>query len=282
MSPFWVCDYDTIPFLIAVCLPKAEGGLGLRWFSEWNTTLNLKLVWWLFSGGGSLWVDWHRYHHLQGLGDASVSKFWTSQELVSDSWNWKCLLRLRPLAERFLRCNIGNGLTARFWTDNWTPFGPLLIHIGAAGPNRLRIPMEASVADATQGISWGLPVSPLCCLCSGAPETRDHLLLGCSFSKALWSSVQSRFRLHSLIFLNWAELLLWIRRSSTSAPSTLRKLVAHSVVYATWKQRNNMLHNSHHLDPASVFKIIDRKIINSINARRHKKKFRNLMSFWLI
>ncbi|KAL9830076.1 putative reverse transcriptase zinc-binding domain-containing protein [Arabidopsis thaliana] len=307
MSPFWVCDYDTIPFLIA----------GLRWFSEWNTTLNLKLVWRLFSGGGSLWVDWHRYHHLQGLGDASVSKFWTSQELVSDSWNWKCLLRLRPLAERFLRCNIGNGLTARFWTDNWTPFGPLLIHIGAAGPNMLRIPIEASalrqreekkdwaasiwfkgstprnafhmwishldrLPTRTRLLAWGLPVSPLCCLCSGAPETMDHLLLGCSFSKALWSSVQSRLRLHSLIFLNWAELLLWIRRSSTSAPFTLRKLVAHSVVYATWKQRNNMLHNSHHLDPASVFKIIDRKIINSINARRHKKKFRNLMSFWLI
>jgi len=59
-------------------------------------------------------VDWHRYHHLQGLGDASVSNFWTSQELVSDSWNWKCLMRLRPLVERFLRCNIGNGLLLGF------------------------------------------------------------------------------------------------------------------------------------------------------------------------
>ncbi|KAL9285813.1 hypothetical protein AtEden1_Chr4g0278461 [Arabidopsis thaliana] len=36
------------------------------------------------------------------------------------------------------------------------------------------------------------------------------------------------------------------------------------------------------MDPASVFKIIDREIINSIDARRHKKNFHNPMSFWLI
>ncbi|KAL9816535.1 hypothetical protein AtNW77_Chr4g0278681 [Arabidopsis thaliana] len=232
------------------------------------------LVWRLFFGGGSLWVDWHRYHHLQGLGDASVSNFWTSQELVSDSWNWKCLMRLRPLVERFLRCNIGNGLLL--------------------GSNRLRILIGASVVDATEGISWSMYLTRSPQLqslkshldnipfhlhlnvsdeyhwivnnvdCNGFSSSKtwqalrqweekkdsaasiwfkgstprnafhmwifhfdrlrtrtqllawvflDKLLLGCSFSRALWSLVQSRLRLHSLIFLNWAELLSWIRRS---------------------------------------------------------------------
>lgn len=39
-----------------VCLPKAEGGLGLRDLSLWNKTLCLKLVWLLFSENESLWA----------------------------------------------------------------------------------------------------------------------------------------------------------------------------------------------------------------------------------
>lgn len=36
-----------------LCQPKAEGGLGLRNFSLWNKTLNLKLIWLLFSKSDS-------------------------------------------------------------------------------------------------------------------------------------------------------------------------------------------------------------------------------------
>lgn len=37
-----------------VCLPKNEGGLGLRRFREWNTTLCLRFIWLLFS-------EWNHY-----------------------------------------------------------------------------------------------------------------------------------------------------------------------------------------------------------------------------
>lgn len=47
------------------CLPKKEGGLGLRRFSVWNRTLCLCFVWLLFSDSHSLWVAWHRKHHLE-------------------------------------------------------------------------------------------------------------------------------------------------------------------------------------------------------------------------
>lgn len=95
-----------------VCLPKSEGGLGLRRFSEWNTSLSLKFILLLFSKSGSLWVAWHRHHHL-----SSLSSFWFLQERVNDTWNWKSLLRLKPFAEKFLKYSIGNGATASFWGD---------------------------------------------------------------------------------------------------------------------------------------------------------------------
>ena len=54
-----------------VCLPKAEGGLGLRSLTAWNTTLCLRYIWLLFSEKVSLWSSWHRFHSL------SHNSFWT-------------------------------------------------------------------------------------------------------------------------------------------------------------------------------------------------------------
>ena len=77
----------------SVCLPKSEGGLDLRRYANWNTTLLLRLIWLLFAGGGSLWVAWHKRHHCP-----TSHSFWSQTESQTHSWNWKCVLRLRTLA----------------------------------------------------------------------------------------------------------------------------------------------------------------------------------------
>lgn len=41
-----------------VCLPKQEGGLGLRPLKEVNTVHSLKLIWRILSSRSSLWVRW--------------------------------------------------------------------------------------------------------------------------------------------------------------------------------------------------------------------------------
>lgn len=132
-----------------VCLPKVEGGLGLRSFSDWNKTLCLRLIWLLFSKSGSLWVAWQRHHHKL----SSVS-FWNIQSKNSDSWFWKCLLKLRPLARQFITCRVGKGTDVWFWHDNWTPLGPLMNFLGENGPRNLRIHIDAKVADACNEEGW--------------------------------------------------------------------------------------------------------------------------------
>ena len=62
-----------------VCLPKDEGGLGLRSFAVWNQVLCLKFIWLLLSRSPSLWVDWHWHTHL-----AEVS-FWKLEPSANDS-----------------------------------------------------------------------------------------------------------------------------------------------------------------------------------------------------
>ncbi|KAG7588504.1 Zinc finger CCHC-type superfamily [Arabidopsis suecica] len=90
----------------SVCLPKDEGGLGLRRYAVWNKAL---------------------------------------------------CLRLRPLAERFLRSKVGNGIKTSFWFDFWTPLGPLIKLLGSNGPRDLRIPLNCCVASACSGAGWSLP-----------------------------------------------------------------------------------------------------------------------------
>ncbi|XP_022553625.1 uncharacterized protein LOC111203822 [Brassica napus] len=99
----------------------------------------------------SLWADWHRNTHLQD------KSFWSIEPSQSDSWAWKRLLKLRPLALQFCKTSIGNGLSASFWFDVWSPLGELINYIGDSGPRALRIRRDAVVVDAIHGSSWSLP-----------------------------------------------------------------------------------------------------------------------------
>ena len=135
-----------------VCLPKDEGGIGLRNFKLWNITLLLRLAWLLFSGSSSLWVAWHRHHNCP-----TSYSFWTQTESPLMSWNWRCILRLRDLISRFLIVEVHCGLNTSFWYDRWTPLGPLINVFGTNGTRNLRIHIDASVADAYGVQGWRLP-----------------------------------------------------------------------------------------------------------------------------
>lgn len=66
-------------------------------------------------------------------------------------------MALRPMAKGLISCEIGNGKQASFWLDNWTTHGPLIDFIGPSGPNRLGIPITATVVYATNSAGWRLP-----------------------------------------------------------------------------------------------------------------------------
>ncbi|WZY76441.1 hypothetical protein YC2023_022825 [Brassica napus] len=133
------------------CLPKQEGGLGLRRYETWNKTLCLRLIWLLFAEGGSLWVAWHKHHHL------NCQSFWELTGHARDSWHWKSLLKLRQLARPYIVCTVQNGRSASFWFDQWTPLGALIDALGPTGPRTLRIPLQATVSEATSDDFWNLP-----------------------------------------------------------------------------------------------------------------------------
>lgn len=131
-------------------------------------------------------------------------------------------------------------------------------------------------------LSWGMPVSPSCCICSNRPESRDHLMLSCSYVLILWAEVRVRLQCTVPTFNTWSELMEWTCLSTVGAPSVLKMLVTQALVYSVWRQRNNMLHNQSLSPPLVEFKDFNMQVINSINAQRNKKKFKDLMCRWLL
>lgn len=132
----------------SVCLPLSEGGLGLRDLSTWNETLALKLIWLLHCENKSLWASWTKRNRLKG---ASI---WSFDEEKQQSWIWKSILRLRPLAERFLKCEVGNGYLASFWFDHWLPLGPLIKFFGPNGPQHIGVPLNATIRESCPSEGW--------------------------------------------------------------------------------------------------------------------------------
>ncbi|XP_048594252.1 uncharacterized protein LOC125577188 [Brassica napus] len=129
--------------------------------------------------------------------------------------------------------------------------------------------------------SWGLQIPTTCCLCSSEPETRDHLMLTCQFSREVWKLALGNLNPPVQLFRDWNELLSWIRMSSKLSPSILRKLATQATIFHLWKQRNNAYHNSCVVLPLVISKMIYRDVKNTILARRNRKQFRTLLSLWI-
>lgn len=125
----------------------------MRNFSLWNKTLNLKLIWLLFSKSDSLWVAWMHNHYLR------QGSFWNAPIRTASFWIWKTMLSLRPLARRFLWCDVSDGQSSSFWFDHWLDLGPLIDVVGQDGPQLMGIPIESRVSDAGTSRGWRLPPS---------------------------------------------------------------------------------------------------------------------------
>lgn len=136
-----------------VCLPKKEGGLGLKRLEDWNNTCLARLVWCIFAVTESLWIAWVNRYHLKN------ESFWTVKIQQGISWTWRKLLRLRDKCRAFIKYQVGNGNKIFMWHDNWHPLGPLLLKF----PHRLiydtASSTQAKLSSVIAGSSWSWPAA---------------------------------------------------------------------------------------------------------------------------
>ncbi|GKB24098.1 putative reverse transcriptase domain, reverse transcriptase zinc-binding domain protein [Tanacetum coccineum] len=78
-----------------ICLPKKEGGLGLRSLEVFNLSLMTTQIWNIVSNKESLWVCWINTYKLRGR------TIWDVQPKANMSYGWRKLLQLREHVKPF-------------------------------------------------------------------------------------------------------------------------------------------------------------------------------------
>ena len=82
----------------SVCLPKEEGGLGIKSVECWNQAAMIKHLWSICSNvGNSIWVSWVYSTLLKGR------SIWEVKCLGDCSWSWRKILGLRGLVQ--IKCS---------------------------------------------------------------------------------------------------------------------------------------------------------------------------------
>jgi hypothetical protein len=107
-----------------ICLPKKEGGLGLKNLDVWNVSSMMRHIWSLFARSGSIWVAWVHAYLLKG------KSFWSVSIPQNCSWCWRKLLKMRNLARGFLKFEVGDGRNIHLWFDHWHPLRVLFDKFG--------------------------------------------------------------------------------------------------------------------------------------------------------
>ncbi|GKD36615.1 integrase, catalytic region, zinc finger, CCHC-type containing protein [Tanacetum coccineum] len=88
----------------SVCMPKHEGGLGIRRIEDFNIALMATHIWSIFTHRESLWVKWVYTYKLKGR------SFWDVPCRSDASWGWHKLLQIRSTIRPFIWHKINNAL----------------------------------------------------------------------------------------------------------------------------------------------------------------------------
>ena len=137
----------------SVCLPKEEGGLGLRHVKDSNDANVMKHIWNLFNRKDSLQVAWVRRLYLR------QGSLWCAKVPSNCSWSWRKILQLSDRIRPFIKHKVGNGTRTFLWHDLWNPVGPLLPYYGERIIYDSAIHSNAHVAEVIGDGRWNWPIA---------------------------------------------------------------------------------------------------------------------------
>ncbi|XP_021970148.1 uncharacterized protein LOC110865195 [Helianthus annuus] len=135
----------------SICVPKYEGGLGIRRVGDVNKALMASHAWSILNKRDSLWVAWIYSYRLKH------HNFWTCREGSNCSWSWRKLLHIRPLLRSHIWSKLGNGNDTSAWYDLWSQLGPLTNLISARVITNAGFRLNDKVADVFLDTSWAWP-----------------------------------------------------------------------------------------------------------------------------
>ena len=236
-----------------ISYPKVDGGLGFKDILSWNRASIIQNIWAIFTKAGTLWIAWIKAYMLKGR------SIWSISATQNNSWSWRKMLQLRPLARKFVK--LENGVEK--WkflgkkysvTDVWEELRPKQDKVpwhkflwgSMAIPKHVFISWMAilnRLPTKDRLISWGMEVNGDCCLCQGGMESRDHMFFECNYSKELWKSILHCCGLNREVG-TWNAELNWAMQKikGKALISLILGIAWKAFVYHIWKERNRRIH----------------------------------------
>ncbi|KAL8062253.1 hypothetical protein ABFX02_02G135400 [Erythranthe guttata] len=234
------------------CLPKTEGGLGLRELGAWNAALITKNLWEIQSKKDSLWVRWVNCVYLRqqsvwewvpGRQDSAFIKYLAS---IRDQ------IRLHFGSEELAIANLtkwyglpGKGSAAAYdcfrpraaprpwanvvWCPTITPKHSFILWLGIL--SRLK----------TRNRIKHVEVEKSCIFCT-EPETVVHLFFGCTFTYNIWSIIREWMGFPRAA-TTLKSALKWLKKEARGScwRQKAKKVALACTVYQIWSARNRKI-----------------------------------------
>lgn len=169
------------------CLPKVEGGLGIRDIFEWNKASILYQLWRIIRPHhSSIWLTWIRKNIIKD------KHFWT-MKATSNSFSWcvKKIFNARSFARDFIRYDIAEGSLVSFWHDPWLDHMPLIDRYSTDIYSISDTNSNSMVGDFIRDNAWHLPPSNHTWII----ELRDRInaVTISGLNNIYWNDVKSNF-----------------------------------------------------------------------------------------
>ncbi|XP_071695601.1 uncharacterized protein [Rutidosis leptorrhynchoides] len=134
-----------------VCLPKDEGGLGIKRLKNWNVALMATHAWHILNMKPSLWVTWIYEYKLAN------QHFWSVDLKAGASWSWRKILLIRPHIRNFISSQVGDGKLSSAWYDSWCNIGPIANTVSHRDIARAGWHDKTVVRDIMDNVGMKLP-----------------------------------------------------------------------------------------------------------------------------
>ncbi|XP_074318047.1 uncharacterized protein LOC141654831 [Silene latifolia] len=249
------------------CMPKSEGGLGLKHSKNWNKALLGKYIWWVASKKDHLWVKWISHVYLK-------STHWSNYNPPTDcSWSWKKIAHLMRLFQPAYTddCMLGKSTeyTVREGYDWLRSYSPSVSWWRICW-NSMNVPKASFIywafmlkrlltKDRLVRMGGGIDVT--CDLCQTVNESHEHLFFDCPFSNRCSILLQQKLGFH----LNPCALTDWNMRGRRKSVLMRRVTCACYVqlVYMIWQERNRARIHSKVTHPV----VVVRQVIMAVHTR---------------
>lgn len=101
-----------------ICLPKREGGLGIKQIDASNTVAIGKYLWRSHTNATDVWVTWEKMR-LKGV------CIWAANTPQDCAWTWCKILCIRDQVKEYMSIQISDGRQCSLFYDRWLPEGRL-------------------------------------------------------------------------------------------------------------------------------------------------------------